>query len=107
LVGEVLDRHQRGKRAARPFDAKLAVRLRLGARERPAKAGLGGEEPHQRRGDAKEERRQQAKRGPDDVARSQKPYPTEKCSRQALSRAPYARSARIGPIGVRKRTPAP
>jgi hypothetical protein len=84
----VLDRHERRERAARAFDAQRAIRLRLGSRERPAKARLGEEEPTERKRDGEEKGGEYAARGKGDGARSQKPYPTEKCSRQSLLRAP-------------------
>jgi hypothetical protein len=57
-------------------------------RERPAQACLGAEEP----GDGDErgagERREDGAGTDEDVAGAQKPYPTEKCSRQSLFLAP-------------------
>ena len=88
LEAQPLDRHHAGERAARPRDVELAAHLALRALERPLQAALGGEEPHERRDRADEERGDKRACSEEKGAQAQKPYPTEKCRRQSLRSAP-------------------
>ena len=88
LVAHALDQHRGGERAARARDLQVRAGGALGVRDRPAQAGLGAEEPDDADGHGAGERAEKRGRADEDAARAQKPYPTEKCSRQSLVRAP-------------------
>lgn len=106
IEAQPIDGDDAGERAVRAFDEELAVAALERLAQRPMQAGLGAEQPRDEAEDGNDEEGEYRARG-DEGTRSQKPYPTEKCSLQSLFSAPYARSARIGPIGVRTRTPPP
>jgi hypothetical protein len=88
LVAHALDEYRRRERAARAFDLQAAAGGALGVGEGPAQSRLGAEEPGKGNDEGKRERAEKGRCTDENVARAQKPYPTEKCSRQSLVRAP-------------------
>ncbi len=88
LVAQAIDEDGGRERAARAFDREMPARRALGVRQCPAQPGLGAEEPDDADDQGGGERTEDRKSADQDVARAQKPYPTEKCSRQSLVFAP-------------------
>jgi len=88
VVAHAVDEHRGRERAARAFDVEVPARRVLGVRERPAQAGLGAEKPHNADQRSAYGRGDGGDSADEEMARSQKPYPTEKCNRQSLFLAP-------------------
>ena len=88
LVAHALDEHRGGERAARALDRQAGADGALGVRQRPAQSRFGAEEPDDADDEGAGKRPEYRGCADEEVPGSQKPYPTEKCSRQSLVRAP-------------------
>src|SRR4051812_44911707 len=84
LEAQVLERDDARQRAVRAFDTQRRAHLALRAPERPGKPGFGAEQPADRCRAGEEDDGNEGRPSDKDVAQLQKPYPTEKCSRQSL-----------------------
>ena len=88
LEPNVLEGDDARQGAVRALDPQRRPHFALHALERPAKPGFRAEKPADRRRGADEDHRKQDDSAGEDGAQLQKPYPTEKCSRQSLFKAP-------------------
>src|SRR4051812_34283137 len=88
LEAQVLERHNARQRAVRAVDAKRRSHLALRPLEGPGEPRFRAEQPADRCRGGEEDDRNEDRSAGKDVAQLQKPYPTEKCSRQSLVSAP-------------------